>query len=242
MGIITLNKVDCLWWLGRYTERVFTSLRTFFPYYDTCLDHEVERLKVFSDALDLHADMTDLNTFLKAFLYDRSNPNSICAAMNAAFDNAVMLRPEVGTSTLGYIELALNHLRESKTAEERVAALRAANDSLLAFWGALEDSNSTAEIKAFVMAGKYVERLDLFSRFKRPEAEFNAPVVRLAFNLNILPEHARGLLCEAVQSVAASIEARGYSAALVERVRAVAPVPVLDDDGDVVSAGVAVEA
>ena len=123
-----------------------------------------------------------------------------------------------------------------------MAALRAANDSLLAFWGALEDSNATAEIKAFVMAGKYVERLDLFSRFKRPEADFNAPVVRLAFNLDILPEHARGLLCEAVQSVAASIEARGYSAALVERVRAVAPVPALDDDGDVVSAGVAVEA
>ena len=34
MGIITLNKVDELWWLGRYTERVFTTLKTFIPYYD----------------------------------------------------------------------------------------------------------------------------------------------------------------------------------------------------------------
>ena len=66
--------------------------------------------------------------------------------------------------------------------------------------------------------------------------------MRLNFNLSILPERARGLLTDAIGSVADALTLRGYSAELVKRVRDVAPVPVLDDDGNVVSAGVAVEA
>ncbi len=243
MGIITLSKVDELWWLGRYSERVFTTLRTFIPYYDTCLDHSPERFRVFSDALDLDADMSDFSSFLRDFLYNRQNPNSVCASMNAAFDNAVMLRPEIGTGTLAYIELALNSLRSSKEAAEgRLSKQRSVCDYLLAFWGALEDGTSSSEVKAFVMAGKYIERLDLYSRFKRPAADFNAPVVRLDFNLGILPERARGLLAGPVGSVADAVATRGYPADLVDRVRAVAPDPVLDEDGNVLSAGDAVEA
>ncbi len=243
MGLITVNKVDELWWLGRYSERVFTTLRTFIPYYDTCLDHSPDRFRVFSDALDLNADMSNFSSFLYDFLYNRSNPNSVCASMNAAFDNAVMLRPEIGTGTLAYIELALTFLRDSKQAEEgRLTKQRSVCDHLLAFWGALEDGRSSAEVKAFVMAGKYVERLDLYSRFKRPEADFSAPVVRLDFNLGILPERARGLLAGPISSVADAVAARGYSDDLAGRVRAVAPVPVLDEDGNVLSAGDAVEA
>lgn len=242
MGIITLNKVDALWWLGRYTERVFTTLRTFLPFYDTCLDHDAERFRVFSDALDLNADVSDLASFLEDFLYDKHNANSVCAAMNAAFDNAILLRPEVGTRTLGYIELAINHLRDSREAAERISALRSACDALLAFWGSLEDGGSSSEVKAFVMAGKYVERLDLYSRFKRPEADFHAPVVRLAFNMQILPERARALLSPAIAGAADALKLRGYSEELVERVHAIAPVPCLDEDGNVMSATTAVDA
>ncbi len=242
MGIITLNKVDALWWLGRYTERVFTTLKTFLPYYDTCLDHDPQRFRAFSEALDLDADVDDFAQFLDGFLYDAKTPNSVCHAMNAAFDNAVTLRPEVGTQTLGYIEIAINHLRTSREAAERISALRSACDALLAFWGSLEDSTSTPEVKAFVMAGKYVERLDLYSRFKRPERDFSAPVIRLGFNMQILPPRAHKLLSPAIVGAADVLAARGYGAALVERVRAIAPEPCLDEDGNVVSATTAVDA
>ena len=241
MGIVTLSKVDELWWLGRYTERVFTTLQTFFPYYDTCLDHEVERFRVFSDALDINADMSDFESFLYDFLYSRQNPNSVCASMNAAFDNAVMLRPEIGTQTLAYIELALNDLRASKTAIERLDKQRTVGDHLLTFWGAIEDGTMATEVQAFIMGGKYVERIDLYSRFSRPERQFDAPVMRLDFYLGMLPPQARGFLAPAIGSVADALEMRGYSPELVGRVRAVAPTPVLDEDGNVLAAGVAVE-
>ncbi len=241
MGIVTLSKVDSLWWLGRYTERVFTTLKTFFPFYDTCLDHEPERFRVFSDALDLDADMSDFESFLWDFLYSKSNPNSVCASMNAAFDNAVMLRPEIGTDTLAYIELALNNLRASKTAVERIDAQRTVGDYLLTFWGAIEDGDSAPEVKAFIMAGKYLERLDLYSRFRRDEGAFESPVIRLDFYLESLPVQARGILSEAVGSVANAMALRGYSEDLVARVHSVAPVPAVDGEGNVLVAGTAVE-
>ena len=92
------------------------------------------------------------------------------------------------------------------------------------------------------MAGKYIERIDLYSRFARHEPDFFAPVVRLDFNLSHLPERARGLLSGPIGSVADALAGRGYGEGLVGRVRAVAPSPVLDDDGNVLSAGDAVEA
>lgn len=243
MGLLTLSKVDALWWLGRYTERVFTTLKTFFPFYDDCLDHEPERFRVFSDALDLGADMSNFDSFLYDFLYDRSNPNSVCASMNAAFNNAIMLRPEIGTKTLGYIELALNTLRESKTSlVGRLNRQRSVSDHLLTFWGALEDGTSESSVKAFVFAGKYVERMDLYARFSRPEADFDVPLLRLDFHLGLLPEAARAIVAEPMGSVADALVERGYPEELAGRLRALAPAPLIDEEGNVVAAGVAVEA
>ena len=38
MGIISMEKVDHLYWLGRYTERVYTTLRVFFHIYDKMIE------------------------------------------------------------------------------------------------------------------------------------------------------------------------------------------------------------
>ena len=35
MGIISVEQTDRLYWLGRYTERVYTTMRLFFTTYDT---------------------------------------------------------------------------------------------------------------------------------------------------------------------------------------------------------------
>lgn len=242
MGIITLSEVDCLWWLGRYTERVYTTLRTFFPYYDACIDRDPENFRMFSDAIDVDADMSDFGSFLYDFLYNKTNRNSVCASMNAAFDNAIMLRPEIGTDTLAYVELALTNLREGKNDwENKLDMQRGCIDNLLTFWGAIEDGNSNAEVKAFLMAGKYLERIDLFSRFQRPEEDFAAPMARLQFHLGILPEGGRGLLSDALNSVADVLGTRGYSEELVSRFKAFMPAEILDADGNVVSAGDAVD-
>ena len=34
MGIISVENADHLYWLGRYTERVYTTIRVFFHIFD----------------------------------------------------------------------------------------------------------------------------------------------------------------------------------------------------------------
>ena len=38
MGIISVEQTDRLYWLGRYTERVYTTMRLYFVTYDTLID------------------------------------------------------------------------------------------------------------------------------------------------------------------------------------------------------------
>ena len=38
MGIISLEQKDMLLWLGRYTERVYTTLRLYSNTYDTLIE------------------------------------------------------------------------------------------------------------------------------------------------------------------------------------------------------------
>ena len=45
MGIISLEKSNHLYWLGRYSERAFTTIRTFMDAYDTMLDQDPEAYK-----------------------------------------------------------------------------------------------------------------------------------------------------------------------------------------------------
>ena len=48
MGIISMEKVDHLYWLGRYTERVYTTLRMFF--------HIIRKLEELEAARKIAAD------------------------------------------------------------------------------------------------------------------------------------------------------------------------------------------
>lgn len=42
LALVTASKADNLFWLGRYTERVFTTLSQFFPFYDRVMDTDVD--------------------------------------------------------------------------------------------------------------------------------------------------------------------------------------------------------
>ena len=44
LALVTASKADNLFWLGRYTERVFTTLSQFFPFYGPCDGHGCGRV------------------------------------------------------------------------------------------------------------------------------------------------------------------------------------------------------
>lgn len=100
LALVTASKADNLFWLGRYTERVFTTLSQFFPFYDRVMDTDVDAFRPFARALDLPEDFEDFDAFIHSFLYDEKNPDSVRSAIVYAFNNAVILRPELGSRSL----------------------------------------------------------------------------------------------------------------------------------------------
>lgn len=186
---ITKSKVENLYWLGRYTERVFTTLNTFLPFYDRVMDADMDSFRPFARALDLPQDFTDFDTFITSFLYDGANPDSIRSAIRSAFMNAVPLRPELGSRLLQYIELAMGGIDDAAAHSSHADDLydhRDINDLVLSFWGGIEDSQIDAPLKALLFLGKYLERMDLYTRFGLSEDGLLAPMRKMRTYMQVL--------------------------------------------------------
>lgn len=182
LSLVTASKADNLYWLGRYTERAFTTLVQFFPFYDRVMDTDVDAFRPFAKALDLPQDFEDFDGFIHSFLYDGTNPDSVRSAIVAAFNNAVVLRPELTSRLLQYVELAVKNITEAaerSASADDIYSQRDIADDMLAFWGGIENSTADITLKAFVFIGKYIERIDLYTRFHLDNSELDAPLAKL---------------------------------------------------------------
>ena len=217
---ITRAKADQLFWLGRYTERVFTTLKRFHATYDANVDLTTKDFSSFCRQLDIPLPAgEDPSALVSDVLYNRDNPASVCSSMRAAFGNALVLRPELGTETSSYVELALKSLMESKDPTTMLSRHRAVRDDLLAFWGAVEDGMSSGEAKALLFFGKYVERIDLWSRFGVSEAQLDRPVRKLVFYLGYVRHPECLPLADVLDALLAGVAGRGYGEFVTDRLR-----------------------
>ena len=142
MGIISLEKSNRLIWLGRYTERTFTICRTLSRYYDEMIDRDEYAYRSFLDCLGLPYIYGSRDAFIHTYIFDPADPNSLASQLTRALDNAIVLREELTSDTLCYIEMALNTLRENA-----------------------DDNVANEDCRTLMKCGKYVERLDLYVRF-----------------------------------------------------------------------------
>ena len=136
MGIISVEKTDHLFWLGRYVERVFTTLNTFFTYYDRMLDTEKEAYKHFCERLSIPDIYENQEDFVQKYLFSKEDGNSVYSSMERAYDNAVVLRDELSSRTLSYIQLALDCMEKHAGSGAFAYDLQPVLDDLFAFWAA----------------------------------------------------------------------------------------------------------
>ncbi len=169
MGIISVEKADRLFWLGRYTERVLTTLTTFFDYYDKMIDENPDVYKIFCEKISIPDIYNGREDFQKKYLFDIENPDSVISNMERAIDNAVVMRGELGSYTLGYIQMALDVLKgEGGRMGAPAYDLQQVIDYLNAFWGCMDDLVEDEECRNIMKCGKYLERLDLYMRLGYP--------------------------------------------------------------------------
>ena len=120
MSNITTEKANELFWLGRYVERVYTTCMEFFKGYDRMIDEREYCRRV--SIPNVYADKED---FLRSYPFDESNPDSIISNLIRAYDNAVVLRDDIGSDTLSYIQLAIYDMRKASGLTGRRTADRA---------------------------------------------------------------------------------------------------------------------
>lgn len=164
-----LEKRDCLYWLGRYTERVYTTLKVFYNYYDAMIDRNENAYITLCEQLDIPNIYTSEQDFIYRFLFDKNDPNSILTSLNRSYDNGIVLRNEISSDSLAYIQMALDIYTASSTSDVPTMALLPVQDYILAFWASIDDNVLDQRARSIIKCGRYLERLDLYLRLDFPE-------------------------------------------------------------------------
>lgn len=179
MGIISVEQTNRLYWLGRYSERVYTTLRLYSDSFDRLIDIDSYDYQEFCRRLDIPDVYGSRESFKEKYPFDEEDTNSIISNLIRAYDNAVVLREEIGSETLSYIQLAIYDMHKAKISRAPLIEMQSVIDNLLAFWGIADDIIDSEQIRNIIKTGKRVERVDLFGRLHMAASGLTREVHRL---------------------------------------------------------------
>jgi len=166
MGIISVEQVDHLYWLGRYTERVYTTLKIYSESFDRMIDESEDSYQKYCESLDIPNIYESKEDFLTRYPFDISVPDSIISNLNRAYDNAIVLRETIGSEALSYIQLSIYSMNNASKSDAPLIDLQQIMDDLLSFWGLVDDQIDSEQIRNIIKAGKKIERIDLYARLE----------------------------------------------------------------------------
>lgn len=180
-----------IYWLGRYTERAFTTLKALERLYDKVIDRDPGHYKKYLECFGLNDTYGDYKKFFRSFIFDKNNSCSVKYSLERAYDNGIELREEISTDALAYLQLAKDKLKSAENAPQGlVVALMPLEDILYGFYGCFTDHVYSEEIRDIFLCARYVERVELYIRLKyRPEkiiSEFG----RMCEFLERIPENS----------------------------------------------------
>lgn len=179
MGIISIEQADRLYWLGRYTERVYTTLNIFSKSFDSLIDGLVDSYVEFCKDIDIPNVYADKDEFVKKYPFDTENTDSIISNLNRAYDNAILLRESIGSEALAYIQLAIYDMNKAAKSKSPMIELQKVNDNLLAFYGTVDDKIDSENIRNIIKAGKRIERIDIYARLGVDREELKREIHRM---------------------------------------------------------------
>lgn len=170
-NVITADKANRLFWLGRYAERVYISLHLLRRYYDKVLDGNISDLNEYYTCLNV--DCSGMNKESEecqySQLYNKDNCCSIATSLDLTNDNGIVLRHDISSESLSYIHLSQAILAECAEAKEKnITRLQPITDYMLAFFGSIDERVFEDRIRLFIKIGRLIENIDLHIRFNYP--------------------------------------------------------------------------
>lgn len=193
MGALTLNKMDRLYWMGRYAERVNTTLRFLMDYYDELIDGKPMDYKEICDRLALPDVYEDNVDFMKKYTFDETNPDSLYTAADRMLGNGMTLRETIGSATLSYLQMAFNSLIRAKSSSAPSLDAQAVIDSIMAFRGSFDDAVDDEGIRDLIKSGFAVERCSLYLRLGYPDRLCLKEMSKLLSRVKKTPVRTRSL-------------------------------------------------
>ena len=179
MDLISIEQANRLFWLGRYTERVYTTLRMYFDRYDKMIDESSDSYKEFCNMVDIPDIYDSKEDFMKRYPFDDNNPDSIKSNLNRAYDNAIVLREMVGSEALSYIQLTIYSMNRAAQSHAPLIELQRVIDNILSFWAMADDSIDSEHVRNIIKSGKRIERIDLYARLGVPKSELHRALCRM---------------------------------------------------------------
>lgn len=168
-NIISAMKANRLYWLGRYEERVYLTLHLLRKCYDKMIDGEPEDYETFWQKLDVYNTYTTEQEFQQGMMFDEDNISSVLSAQLRAQDNAILLREDIMSETLSYIEMSIALMRRLKAeGTENITKLQPVTDWALAFWGSVPQRMTNNKAMVLLALGRRIEHLDFLLRYNYP--------------------------------------------------------------------------
>ncbi|MDO4854077.1 MAG: alpha-E domain-containing protein [Coriobacteriia bacterium] len=163
MGSLSLDKIDHLLWLGRYVERSQTTLHFIMGTYDAAIDSPDELWRGQLQALGFDSTKDSASLFEEC-LFGEACPSSIKNSLEAAYDNAVVLRDVIGTETIAYVQMAVNSLEHAQESSAPMLDCALIIDDIMAFKGCSDDYVADDVARNIIKCGFSIERMDLYLR------------------------------------------------------------------------------
>lgn len=162
---ISKEKSIRLLWLGRYVERAYFTLHLLRKCHDLMIDENEHAYIDFCSKMGIENKYESAHDFLDRYLYDSSNPDSLFSMLINANDNGIVLREEIKSETLSYIQMAMSHFKACSLQKCDINELQNITDYLLAFWGSVDVRIGNSSMRNVIKAGRFIESVDLHIRF-----------------------------------------------------------------------------
>ncbi|MCM1530290.1 MAG: alpha-E domain-containing protein [Alistipes sp.] len=180
-----------IYWLGRYTERAFTTLKSLERLYDKVIDRDSGHYRKYLDCFGLNDTYGDYKNFFRSFIFDKNNSCSVKYSLERAYDNGIELREEISTDALAYLQLAKDKLRSAENVSQGlVVALMPLEDILYGFYGCFNDRVYCEEVRDIFLCARYVERVELYIRLKYRTEKIVSEFDRMCEFLERIPENS----------------------------------------------------
>ena len=167
MDTITLSKQNRLFWLGRYSERVYSSIQLMMEDYDNLIDGAGMDYHAFCRKMGIPCVYDSGEDFCRRYLFDADSQYSVTSAVEAMLGNGMVLRETITSQTLAYLQMAHSAMEMADHSESPMVELQWVLDDIMAFRGSFDDAVEEETARNITKTGGMIERISLMLRLER---------------------------------------------------------------------------